>query len=71
MKPSRYLKAAVSAVIAGLTSAQVALDSGHPVTMTQWVTLGVGTLVAVLGVWAVPNAPAPTPVSPPIVPPVA
>lgn len=61
MTPSRYLKAIVGAVISGLTAAQVALDSGHPVTITQWVTMGIGVLVAALGVGAVPN----TPKSPP------
>jgi hypothetical protein len=58
MSPSRYLKAIVGAVISALTAAQVALDSGHPVTTTQWVTLGIGALVATLGVYAVPNTPA-------------
>lgn len=67
MTPSRYLKAIVGAVISALTAAQVALDSGHPVTTTQWVTLAIGALVATLGVYAVPNTPvksSPTPVAP-------
>lgn len=64
MTPSKYLKAIVGAVISALTAAQVALDSGHPVTLTQWVTLGIGALVATLGVYAVPNTPSAPPKPP-------
>jgi hypothetical protein len=68
----KYAKAIVAALIAGLTTAQVALDSTHPVTLTQWVTLGIGVALAMLGVAAVPNttktlaAPPAAPVAPPV-----
>ncbi len=52
---SKYAKALVGAVVTALTTVQVAMDSGHPVNLTQWTTLGIGVLVTVLGVWAVPN----------------
>lgn len=67
---TKALKAIVGALIAGLTAAQVALDSASPVSTTQWVTLVVGVLIAALGVYAVPNTSVtPAPPAPPASPP--
>lgn len=54
----QYAKAYVAVIVTALTSVQVALDHA-PVTVSQWVTLGIGAAVALAGVWAVPNAPKP------------
>lgn len=51
----KYAKSIVSAVIAALTSVQVALDHG-PISTTQWITLGIGAAISLAGVWAVPNS---------------
>lgn len=51
----KYAKAYVAVVLTVLTNVQVALDHG-PVSQTQWITLGIGALVTLGGVWAVPNS---------------
>jgi hypothetical protein len=50
-----YLKALTAAVIAGLGTLQVAY-ADNVITNQEWVTIAVTTLVALGGVWAVPNA---------------
>lgn len=68
---SGHAKAFVAALIAGLTSVQVALDGSGPVTKEQWITLGIGAVIGLLGVAAVPNANPPAPPAPPVAAPVA
>lgn len=73
---SSHAKAFVAALVAGLTSVQVALDGTAPISKEQWITLGIGVVIGLLGVAAVPNAdptPAPpaAPVAPPVEPPAA
>lgn len=58
MSVSQYLKAIVAALIAGLGAAQAVYAVGHPTTY-QWITIGLTTVIALGGVWAVPNAPKP------------
>jgi hypothetical protein len=53
---SKYAKAIVGALVAGLTALLPVLDGG--VTAAEWVTAVVAFLVALGVVWAVPNAPA-------------
>lgn len=53
---SKYAKAVVGALVAGLTALLPKLDGG--VTAAEWVTAAVAFLVALGVVWAVPNAPA-------------
>lgn len=51
-----YLKAVTAAAIAGLGTLQIAyLD--HTVTTAEWINVAIATLVALGGVYAVPNAP--------------
>lgn len=62
---SSHAKAFVAALVAGLTSVQVALDGTAPISKEQWITLGIGVVIGLLGVAAVPNAdPTPAPVAP-------
>lgn len=53
---SKYAKAVVGALVAGLTALLPALDAG--VNAAEWVTAAVAFLVALGVVWAVPNRPA-------------
>jgi hypothetical protein len=54
MKVLPYLKAVAAAVVTGLGSLQVAyLD--NVVTREEWIGVAVATVVALGGVWAVPN----------------
>jgi hypothetical protein len=53
----RYAKSIVAAVLGAGYTLQAAL-SDNEVTNTEWVGIGLAVLVA-LGVWAVPNTPAP------------
>lgn len=53
---SKYAKAVVGALVAGLTALLPALDAG--VTAAEWVVAATAFLVALGVVWAVPNAPA-------------
>lgn len=57
---SQYAKAIVGAIIAGLSSIAVAMESG-PVTREDILAAVIATLVAAAGVWAVPNKPAEPP----------
>lgn len=52
---TKYAKALVGAVVAGLTSLQAALDDGG-ITAQEGIGAAVATLVALGVVWAVPNA---------------
>jgi uncharacterized membrane protein len=57
---SQYLKAAVGAIIAFLTSLSTALvdDKGFAdITTGQWVVAAIAFLTAFGAVWAVPNSP--------------
>jgi len=58
-----YLKAVAAAVITGLGALQIAYADNR-ITDQEWVGIGIATLVALGGVWAVPNKPA-DPSSPP------
>jgi hypothetical protein len=58
---SSHAKAFVAALVAGLTSVQVALDGTAPISKEQWITLGIGAVIGLLGVAAVPNATPATP----------
>ena len=51
---TRYAKAIVGALVAGLTSLQAALDDGG-ITAQEGVGAAIATLVALGVVWAVPN----------------
>jgi hypothetical protein len=52
----QYLKAITAAVITGLGTLQVAY-SDNLVTNAEWIGIAIATLVALGGVWAVPNLP--------------
>lgn len=57
---SKYLKAFVAALIAGLTSLSTALvdDKGFAdITDGQWVVAVIAVLTAFAAVWSVPNSP--------------
>lgn len=57
---SKYAKAIVAAIIAGLTSLSTALVDGNgldSVTDGQWVVAVIAFLTALAAVWAVPNQP--------------
>lgn len=58
----KIAKAITSAVIAGYAMFQA--YSGDGITMNEWVSIGVTTLVAGLGVWLVPNTPSTPPSEP-------
>lgn len=72
---SQYMKAITAAVVTGLGTLQVAY-SDNVVTTQEWVGIAIATVVALGGVWAVPNAvktaaswgTAPTPDDPPKAP---
>lgn len=53
---SRYAKAIVGALVAGLTAYGTALADGA-VVPGEWVGVAVATLGALGAVWAVPNRP--------------
>lgn len=53
---SKYAKALVGALVAGLTALLPALDAG--VTAAEWVVAATAFLVALGVVWVVPNKPA-------------
>jgi hypothetical protein len=53
---SKYAKAIVGAMVAGLTALLPALDGG--VTAAEWTVAVIGFLTALGLVWAVPNTPA-------------
>jgi hypothetical protein len=50
-----YAKAIIGALIAGLTAIATALTDGG-VSASEWVTAAIATLVALGGVYAIPNA---------------
>ncbi len=52
---TKYAKAIVGAVVAGLTALLPVMEDG--VSAAEWVTALVAFLVALGVVWAVPNAP--------------
>lgn len=56
---TKYAKAIVAALIAGLTALGTALTD-ETVTTAEWTAVAVATLVALGAVWGVPNAPEPT-----------
>ena len=49
-----YLKALAAAVIAGLGALQIAYVDNH-VTTQEWINIAIVTVIALGGVWAVPN----------------
>jgi len=51
---ARYLKAYVGALIAGLTAVAASIEDG--LTSSEILTAIIAALVALAGVWAVPNA---------------
>lgn len=52
-------KAVIGAVIAGLGTAATALADNSGITALEWVAIATTTLVALYGVWQVPNRSAP------------
>lgn len=56
MTPAQYAKAVVGAAIAGLGALGTALTDGH-VSGSEWLVVASTTLVALGGVFGVPNAP--------------
>lgn len=60
---SRYAKAIMAALVAAYAMYQVATGAdsagGAGVTVNEWVNVVISTLVSGVGVWAVPNDPAP------------
>lgn len=53
---SKYAKAIVGALVAGLTALLPGIGDG--VSAAEWLMAATGFLVALGAVWAVPNAPA-------------
>jgi hypothetical protein len=60
----RYTKAITAALITGYAMFTAATGLGTPggegLTLNEWVALVVAVVLSGLGVWAVPNLPAPT-----------
>jgi len=52
----KYAKAVVAAALAGLGSLSTAMTDNH-ITGSEWITVGIFTLTALGGVWAIPNRP--------------
>ncbi len=56
MKPVEYLKAIVGGVLAGLTSAGVALSDGH-ITAAEGVMIATAAVLSFAAVFGIPNSP--------------
>lgn len=53
---AKYAKAITAAVVTGLGAVSVAI-SDDAISSQEWVTIGIAFVVALGGVWAVPNKP--------------
>lgn len=60
----KYTKAIMAALVAFGAGFTQAVTEGSPggngITVNEWVLVGVGTVVAAVAVWAVPNSPPPS-----------
>jgi len=54
-KVAPYAKAVVAALIAGLASAQQALDGNNDIDGSEWIAVALATLVGLGAVFAIPN----------------
>lgn len=56
MRPQEYAKAIIGAVLAGLTTAQVAWQSERIIDTGEWIGVAVAVFTVFAGVFGLPNA---------------
>lgn len=57
LNPATYVKAIAGSVLAGLTTAQVAWQSGQFIDTGEWIGVGIAVLTVFAGVFGLPNKP--------------